>query len=73
MFKNTVTPAQWTAGILIIMSVVGTQVGQLYKGNIDAKLIAVALGLACGTLSTLAAVYTEVSLDTLPQVVPNPL
>lgn len=59
VFKHSISAAQWTAGFLIVTSVLGSQLEEFNQGELRGKLIAVGLGLLCGTLSTIAAVYTE--------------
>ncbi|CAN7947022.1 unnamed protein product, partial [Ixodes hexagonus] len=58
-FKHSISAAQWTAGFLIVASVLGSQLEEFNQGELQGKLIAIGLGLLCGTLSTIAAVYTE--------------
>lgn len=59
VFKHFISAAQWTAGFLIVASVLGSQLEEFNKGEVRGKLIAVGLGLLCGTLSTVVSVYTE--------------
>ncbi|XP_077497207.1 CMP-sialic acid transporter-like isoform X3 [Amblyomma americanum] len=59
-FGNPVTPAQWTAGVLILLAVVGSQAdGLVTEGRSSDIIMAIMLALLCGTLSTASAVYTE--------------
>ncbi|XP_077546806.1 CMP-sialic acid transporter-like [Haemaphysalis longicornis] len=60
LFNRTVTRAQWVAGALIILAVLTSQAGSFVeKGASSAGLFALLLALMCGSLSTIAAVYTE--------------
>ncbi|KAH7975430.1 hypothetical protein HPB52_001734 [Rhipicephalus sanguineus] len=59
-FGRHVTRAQWTAGALIAAAVVGSQADVLAShARSSSVATAMALALLCGTLSTMAAVYTE--------------
>ncbi|XP_075525332.1 CMP-sialic acid transporter-like isoform X3 [Dermacentor variabilis] len=59
-FGRHVTRAQWTAGALIVVAVVGSQADALVSHARSASVAtALALALLCGSLSTMAAVYTE--------------
>ncbi|XP_049513308.1 uncharacterized protein LOC119431448 [Dermacentor silvarum] len=59
-FGRHVTRAQWTAGALIVMAVVGSQADALVShARSSSVATALALALLCGSLSTVAAVYTE--------------
>ncbi|XP_077546804.1 uncharacterized protein LOC144159285 [Haemaphysalis longicornis] len=60
LFKRTVTLAQWVGGALIIVAVLTSQGEKLANGNASsAGPTALLLALMCGSLSTVAAVYTE--------------
>ncbi|XP_064483445.1 uncharacterized protein LOC135396411 isoform X2 [Ornithodoros turicata] len=58
-FRKDITCAQWTAGLLIIIAVSGSQLDDILRGNIKGQLTAILLGLLNSLLSTIASVYTE--------------